>query len=360
MLLNWSVWAAMAADRFVVQLTDGVSVRDFRREYQGDLVETVTLGERFKAVVGKFTLGDVERFFYDSNVTSISHDAELRLQQIAGQSEGPGGWSLVLQPQGTSGLATRSAGRVDVYVFDTGIDSEHPGLQNVSMRKLADFTENPVPEGDPHGHGTLMAGLIASETFGVLKGCNLMDVRVADQHGKVRLSQLLRALSFAVTHVHSTRIPALFLIPMIHGMQDQTLDSIIQSIPEDIALLLPAGNQHRDACDFSPLNCKHGQNVLVVGSVDQNNHLAKFSNYGKCVDVYAPGTNILSLSSTDTGDDTLLRSSSGTSVSCAIGAGVVGHYMSNGLTAVGAIKMVKSVSKSVSIGDLQLKLLAVT
>lgn len=351
MILGILVWiAVVSAERYVVQLAGNASVGALGKRYSfrtgggPGSVEVVDLGERFRALVGEFSAVDLEKFFYDGEVVSISIDRELELQDYVGGKGSAG------RPNWLKSIRQRAGSRtgVDVYIFDTGVDFKHPGLRKTSMVKLADFAATPVPKGcDPHGHGTAVAGLVASETFGVLKRCNLVDVRVADKDGKVTLSRLLKALRAGAMHAQSSRRPAVFAIPILLGMKNYIFESAIESVSEDIAIVLPAGDQHAEACDFSPLASKPRRNVLVVGSLDDDGHLAKFSNHGDCVDVYAPGTNFATLRTTDGGNEVLLRDVTGTSASFALGAAVVGHYMSMGLTSAEAIQKIRSDSQDI-------------
>lgn len=344
MLINFGVWATMAAERFVVQLASDTSLVELSRDCSFSIgvgknfIEMITVGDQFKALAGEFSVEDLEYLYHDERVVAISRDRDLKLQEYKVQYGSPRHLSQ-LSSGGSFTFDPVSGNLVDVYVFDTGIDFKHPGLQNVNPHKLADFTSSPVPRGaDPHGHGTMMAGLIASETFGVLKSCSLVDVRVADKDGEVKLSTLMKGISASVAHARFTKRPSVFVLPMTIGKKNHILDNFLQAIPKDIAIVLPAGNQQTDACDLSPPN---DHNILVIGSLDRDNRLADFSNYGNCVDVYTSGTDILTLRSTDSGNEVLLQSSNGTSASCAIGAGIVGYHMSMGLTSMQACKPYK-------------------
>lgn len=360
MLINFGVWATMAAERFVVQLASDTSLVELSQDCSFSIgvgknfIEMITVGDQFKALAGEFSVEDLEYLYHDERVVAISRDRDLKLQEYKVQYGSPRHLSQ-LSSGGSFTFDPVSGNLVDVYVFDTGIDFKHPGLQNVNPHKLADFTSSPVPRGaDPHGHGTMMAGLIASETFGVLKSCSLVDVRVADKDGEVKLSTLMKGISASVAHARFTKRPSVFVLPMTIGKKNHILDNFLQAIPKDIAIVLPAGNQQTDACDLSPPN---DHNILVIGSLDRDNRLADFSNYGNCVDVYTSGTDILTLRSTDSGNEVLLQSSNGTSASCAIGAGIVGYHMSMGLTSMQAIQTIRSSSKDIYSHKHRLKLL---
>lgn len=349
--------SAVVAHSFIVQLAGNTSAKAIIDEYS--LKEravgfgNLAIGSAFRALVGEFPADTLGTLYEDPRIAAISIDRSLQLQGYVVQGQSPLHLSRLAS---SSAVATRpfmfdsrSGSGVDVYVFDTGIDFKHPGLSNVDVRRLDDLTGTTVPRGcDPHGHGTAVAGLVASETFGVIKRCALVDVRVADEQGKVKISQLLRGLELATGHAARFMRPSVFLIPMLAGLKSPVLSNALASMSNDIAVVLPAGNQQSEACDFTLLDRRRASNVLVVGSLDDNNHIADFSNRGDCVDVYTSGVSVTTLQSTDLSPESLLRSFNGTSASSAIGAGVVGYYMSLGLTSYEAIEKIHQVSEKVS------------
>lgn len=348
--------SAVLAHSFIVQLAGNTSISTIINDYslaKAGGVDAVTLGGTFRALMGEFSANVLRKLNRDPRIAAISIDRWLELQEYVVQGHSP--LHLSRLASSSTGVHrpfmfdSHSGDGVDMYLFDTGIDFKHPGLSNVDLRRLEDFSDSPVPEGcDPHGHGTALAGLIASETFGVLKRCDLLDVRVANKQGKVKISQLLRALDMATVHASKSMKPSVFAIPMVAGVKNYLLRAALEAISTDIAIVLPAGNQQSDACDFSLLDRRRAENVLVAGSVDDKNRIAPFSNYGDCVDVYTSGIGVRTLQSTDLNPASLLTSINGTSASCAIGAGVVGYYMSMGLKSYEAIAKIHRVSEEIS------------
>ncbi|QLL31236.1 hypothetical protein HG536_0B00970 [Torulaspora globosa] len=349
--------SAVMAHSFIVQLAGNTSmstvISDYSLQVKSGDVEAIALGGRFRALMGEFSADVLRKLHRDPRVAAISIDRWLELQEYVIQGQSP--MHLCRLASSSTSVHrpfmfdSHSGGGVDMYLFDTGIDFKHPGLSNVDVRRLDDFSDSSVPEGcDPHGHGTALAGLIASETFGVLKRCDLLDVRVADEQGRVKISNLLRGLGLATAHASKSMKPSVFVIPMVAGVKNYVLRTALEAIPSDIAVVLPAGNQQSEACDFCLLDKRKVANVLVVGSADDKNRIASFSNYGDCVDVYTSGVGVRTLQSTDLNPRSLLTSINGTSASCAIGAGVVGYYMSMGLRSNEAVEKIHQVSEEVS------------
>lgn len=367
----------VAAESLVVQLTNNASVSEFAKNYSvkinwapsarssrygSDVVEALEFGENFKVISGNFSGEILMRLYNDKKVASISIDRRLELQEYVVQGHSSSHLSSLSSGSGPSYqpfvLHPNSGFGVDMYVFDTGIDSKHPSLRNINVRKLVDLTSSPVPQGsDPHGHGTSMAGLIASETFGVLRKCSLIDVRVAGNAGKVKLSQLLKALSISLLHTTKTKRPSVFVIPMIMKSNSRILNNALEAVSDAIPIVVPAGNQHSPACNWGSSNGGMRRKLLVIGSVDNENNLATFSNYGDCVDLFAAGIDVTTLASSDNREAALIRKINGTSSSCAIGAGVVGYYMSMGFNSTESIEKVKNISRDITGNSHHIKLL---
>lgn len=350
------------ATRFVIQLHDQLALTQFANKYtlgvggeHGKMTDTYSIGS-FGALSAELSHQTLKNLYNDPQVAAISRDKSLQLQEIVLQSQAPPhlvGLSS-LSPYSHQPFIYRADGGngVDVYVLDSGIDVKHPNLQKVNILQLADLTEQLLPQGtDPHGHGTAMAGLIASETFGVIKKCNLVDVRVADADGKVKMTTLLRALSLTQNHIGKTKRPSVVVIPMEVEETDGNpiIRDAIANIDPSVTVIIAAGNQASDACHYSPGGLwPRPSNVLVVGAVDYHNEPAPFTNYGRCVDIYTAGLDVTTIGSTDAIGDTLTRQISGTSASGAITAGVVGYYMSLGLNSTQAVDKVLKYSKCIN------------
>lgn len=349
LLLSCFLIGTIGATKFVVQLVSDIPMDLVLAQYSlSGSAETYKFGKDFRSFSGEFDEGLIQKLYDDPRIASISIDRDIEIQEYVLQGNAPQHLLRLSSSSPTTHqpyIYHSNAGiGVDVYIFDTGIDSKNPNLQNLNVLKLNDLTNNVVPEGvDPQGHGSAMAGVVASETFGVLKKCNLIDLRSVENSGFSSLSTLLKAMSIAEEHFRITERPSVFIIPMIMT-KNSILNSALENLSKKIAVIVPAGNQGLDACNFSPSSCQNKSNVLVVGSLDKSDELAPFTNYGSCVDVFTSGTEVTTLSPTDLSQRSLITQVNGTSVSCAIGGGVVGYYMSLGLNSSEAIQKVKDVS----------------
>lgn len=225
---------------------------------------------------------------------------------------------------------------VFVYVLDSGIDRQHPDFEG---RVEAGIDTTGEGTGDFIGHGTHVAGLIGSKTFGVAKKVNLVEVKVLDSHGKGNVSDIIQGLEFVVKQCPRGKKKCIVNMslgaPGTHRILDSAVSAVIQ---EGIPIVVAAGNSGLNACWYSPSKVKGA--ITVAAMDDRTDLMAPFSNWGQCVNVWAPGVNIKSLS--NNGDGSLVLS--GTSMASPIVAGVAAIYMSKGYEPDEIIK--RLVSKS--------------
>lgn len=233
---------------------------------------------------------------------------------------------------------------VDVYLLDSGIHALHSEFSK-RVTKLADFTGKGGSQEDIVGHGSYIAGVIGSETYGVAKKVNLFDVKVIEKNGRAKLSSVISGLSLVLADSKITNRPTLVVVPLIMK-KNAILNGAIESlVKEGIPVIVPAGNDGKQSCNYSPASAK---GALTVGSIDvETDSIASFSNWGACVDVFAPGTNI----KTTSNQKNELVSKSGTSLSTGITAGLVAYFMGMGDSGTEAIQRVLQYSNTGSIPE---------
>lgn len=189
--------------------------------------------------------------------------------------------------------------------------------------------------GDNNGHGTCVAGIAGSQTYGVVKKANLIEVKTMDRTGRGRLSWVLSGIQFVVKNQERRRYPA--VVNMSLGSARSTIfnRAVEHLINLGIPVVAAAGNSDASACRVSPAS---GDGVFVLGAFDdRTDSVASFSNWGQCVDVFAPGVGVESVSIQKDNVPVLY---SGTSVSAPIGAGLVAYFMGMGDTGIGAVQRV--------------------
>ncbi|KAI8359872.1 peptidase S8/S53 domain-containing protein [Choanephora cucurbitarum] len=177
---------------------------------------------------------------------------------------------------------------IHVYVFDSGIDANHPDFGNRAIME-ANFVDKEESV-DLAGHGTHVAGTIGGEVFGVAKNALLHGIKILDRKGDGTTASLLRAISY----VAKTAIPGRSIINLsLTGPRSQVVDDALSSLVRDynIPVFVSAGNSGDDSCNYSPSS---NPDVFTVGAMDEHDMIPFFSSYGACVSIYAPGRNITS------------------------------------------------------------------
>lgn len=218
------------------------------------------------------------------------------------------------------------ATNVTAYVLDTGIRATH---QEFTGRLLPGFTSIDDGQGtnDCQGHGTHVAGTIGGTVLGVAKGVALVPVRVLGCDGSGTTSGAIAGLDWVATNA---RLPAVANMSLGGSGSDAQDAAVRRVIATGVTMVVAAGNDNQDACTKSPAR---EPLAITVAASDTTDRRAAFSNYGTCVDVFAPGVDIFSAAIS--GDDRA-RLLSGTSMASPHVAGVVALYLATHPTATPA------------------------
>jgi len=222
---------------------------------------------------------------------------------------------------GSYSYATTGGG-VDAYIVDTGVLSTHTEFTG---RIRAGFAATGLTgTEDCNGHGTHVAGTVAGTTYGIAPGATVIPVRVLDCNGSGTLSGVIAGIDWAIQD-HTTT-PAVLNMSLGGGLSG-ILDAAVQRAVDDgITVVVAAGNSgataQPDACAYSPAAAP---NAITVGSTTTTDTRSSFSNFGDCVDVFAPGSAIKSAWHTGT---TATSTISGTSMASPHVAGVAARILS--------------------------------
>lgn len=215
-----------------------------------------------------------------------------------------------------------SGDNVQIYVMDTGVDANHPELAGRVLDGFDAYNKN-LDQTDCNGHGTHVAAVASGQTFGVAKNSKIIPVRVLDCDGRGTTSTLLSGISWVLSN-HSGGIGIVNM--SLGGPRNEEVNSAVSRlIAKGLIVIAAAGNSNVDACTFSPASAP---GAIAVGATDINDVRASFSNWGSCVDIFAPGAGI---NSANASNYSISARRSGTSQSAPFVAGAVATYIYSGL-----------------------------
>jgi subtilisin family serine protease len=255
----------------------------------------------------------------DPRVAYVAEDGVAKADAI--QPNPPWGLDRIDQrnlPLNAAYRYDRVASNVHVYVLDTGIRPTHVDFGGRASAD-ADFVGDGHGPVDCNGHGTHVAGTIGGTTYGVAKSARLHGIRVLGCSGSGSWSGVIAGVDY-VTANHVK--PAVANMSLSGGEFPAVEQAVSNSIAAGVVYTVAASNNFgTDACAFSPAGVTE---ALTVAASDINDNRATFTNIGCCVDLYAPGVNVVSAwYSSDTSINTL----NGTSMAAPHVAGAVALFL---------------------------------
>lgn len=228
---------------------------------------------------------------HNPNVASIEPDQTVHLNQVT-SPQNQATWGLdrvdqVDRPLSLTYAFNYTGTGVTAFVIDTGIRADH---EEFTGRVLPGFNAIADSNGtnDCNGHGTHVAGTIGGTTWGVAKAVQLVPVRVLDCAGSGSLSGVVAGVDWAAgTNLR----PAVANLSLGSSKSTAVNAAVAGAVVKGITMVVAAGNSNANACNYSPAS---EPTAITVGATTSSDARASYSNYGSCVDIFAPGSAITS------------------------------------------------------------------
>ncbi|CCG20795.1 Rrt12 protein [Candida orthopsilosis Co 90-125] len=333
------VRACTADEPYFVSLKTTESLDDFMeydRRYPKHLQvrhlisASVSIGE-FKGFAGNFSKEVIDRLKRCPLIQDITEDLTFKNLDFEIQDDAPRHLARIsrrkrLRPnkQYPYIYDSQFMGQgVNAYVIDSGVEVNHPEFEGRASAGI-DFTNE--GSGDSNGHGTHVAGLIGSATYGVAKNVNIVEVKALNSKGAGSLSTILSAIDFVVNHRIDSGMKGVANLSL-GAYKNHVLNKAIEHATKTgLLFVVAAGNSNINACLTSPASSKY---AITVGAIDDyNDSVAGFSNWGECVDLFASGAYVKSVNARNPHGSSVL---SGTSMASPIVTGMVANLLSEGV-----------------------------
>lgn len=307
---------AEGGSRYIVRLKPVASAASVLETYSH-----LPIKNRYTALFSGFsaTLSDedLSTMRKDESIEEITVDQEVWLDQHNVQNEATWGLSRIDQrassPDNYYDYSFTGDG-VTVYVVDTGINIQHREFQGRASIAASFIPTSKGDGGDCHGHGSHVAGIIGGKQFGVAKHVKLVGLRALNCEGRGSMGDILEALDWVAAN---GKYRSVVNISIGTGASKELDRAISQLVGRGVTVVVSAGNSAQDACLQSPARAKE---AITVGAVGRGDVRAVYSNDGPCVDIFAPGNEILSAHK---GDRSSTKVLSGTSMATPFVSGVI-------------------------------------
>jgi subtilisin family serine protease/PKD repeat protein len=319
--------AAPIPGEYIVVLKPGESIspqsaEDLARTYRGQAGRVFR--HALKGFVAHMREDDAKALAADPAVEYVEQNGRVSLEGVqTGATWGLDRLDQVDLPLDQTYTYNTAGSGVNAYIIDTGIRISHSDFAGRAFRGYDAVTAGGTAE-DCNGHGTHVAGTVGGSTWGVAKAVNLHAVRVLDCGGSGTYAGVIAGVDW-VTANHVK--PAVANMSLGGSASQSVDDAVTNSIAAGVVYAIAAGNDSGDACTKSPARTP---NAITVGSTTNTDARSSFSNFGTCLDIFAPGSNITSAWYTG---DTATNTISGTSMAAPHVAGAAALYLGTNPTA---------------------------
>ena len=309
--------ASLASERSSLSRVSVVS-RDIATKHRAKLVRSYN--NVLRGFVVRADDKSLARLLADPRVAYVEEDGIMSIS--ATQTNATWGLDRVDQrdlPLNQTYNYDTTASGVHAYVIDTGLLGTHSQFTNRVGNGYGAISDGRGTT-DCNGHGTHVAGTVGGSTYGVAKGVTIHPVRVLGCDGSGSFSGIIDGMDWVASN-HTK--PAVANMSLGGGATQSVDDAVNRLHNAGVTVVVAAGNNNASACNYSPARAA---NAITVGSTTNTDARSSFSNFGSCLDIYGPGSNILSAWHTSS---TATNTISGTSMASPHVAGVAAIYLAN-------------------------------
>jgi subtilisin family serine protease len=194
-----------------------------------------------------------------------------------------------------------------IYVCDTGVRISHNEFEGRVENGYSHYGSTP---NDKHGHGTHVMSTVLGKTVGVANKAKGVAVKVLDDSGSGTYTGVIKGIEWSVRDINSKKRCGVISMSLGGGKSSSVNKAVNAAVDAGVNVVVAAGNNNGDACFKSPASA---EKAITIGSTTSSDGRSYFSNYGKCVDIFAPGSYILGASNQA---NNRYRTISGTSMAC--------------------------------------------
>ncbi|HDS1203074.1 TPA: S8 family peptidase [Shewanella algae] len=307
-------------------------------------------GNSLNGVLVKANAAQIQSLLKDPNIKYVEQDQRVSIEPMVEAAGDQGGatWGLDRIDQRDLPLNSNyhydyDGSGVTAFVIDTGVRNTHNEFGGRASSGY-DFIDNDNDSSDCNGHGTHVAGTIGGSTYGVAKNVNIVGVRVLNCSGSGTNSGVISGINWVKNNAQGPSVANMSL----GGGASQALDDAVNAaVAAGISFVVAAGNDNSNACNYSPARAA---NAVTVGSTTSTDSRSSFSNYGTCLDIYAPGS---SITSAWYNSNSATNTISGTSMASPHVAGVAALYLAENpaLSPTQLTNLLVSRASSGKVGD---------